>query len=115
MHSSGEVEPGEEIEAVPKVVEQSEVDSLTIHEDLVVTAHSTVKLLRDACRWLGISQAGSKSKMFERCKEAHELALRRSLVEAAQEQYRSIRLDAEPVPVPRDQDRSLHELTHTPL
>ena len=49
-----EVEPGEEIEAVPEVVEESNEDSLTIHDELVVTARSSVKLLRDACRWLGV-------------------------------------------------------------
>ena len=39
MLDVAEVEPGEEIEAVPEVVEESNVDSLTIHDELVVTAH----------------------------------------------------------------------------
>ena len=112
-----EVEPGEEIQAVPEIVEESNVDSLTVHDGLVVTARSTVKLLRDACRWYGVSQAGSKGRMFERCKAAHEMALKRSLIEAAQDQYRSLQHDADPVsvpPQPSDRDRSLHDLTHTP-
>eukprot|EP00435_Cladocopium_sp_Y103_P029091 s1251_g7.t1 len=100
MPEAIDVEPGEEIEAVPEVMEESAADSLTVHDDLVVTARSSVKLLRDACRWLGVSQAGLKGRMFERCKKAHELALRRSMVEAAQEQYRSLQLDAVAVPVP---------------
>ena len=111
-----EVEPGEEIEAGPEVVEESNEDSLTIHDELVVTARSSVKLLRDACRWLGVSQAGSKGRMFERCKKAKELAWRRSIVEAAQDQYRSQQQDAVGVsvpPQPSDRDRSLHELSHT--
>eukprot|EP00435_Cladocopium_sp_Y103_P016755 s3453_g4.t1 len=117
MPGAIEVEPGEEIEAVAEVLEESAADSLVLHDDLVVTARSSVKLLRDAYRWLGVSQAGSKGRMFERCKKVHELALRRSMVEAAQEQYRSLQLDTVAVPVPpqpSDRDRSLHELTHTP-
>ena len=45
------------------MVEQSEVGSLTIHDDLVVTAHSTVQLLRDACRWFVIFEAASTFKI----------------------------------------------------
>ena len=63
-----------------------------------------------------MSQAGSKGRMFERCKKAKELAWRRSIVEAAQDQYRSRQLDAVVLsvpPQPSDRDRSLHELTHT--
>ena len=113
MLDVAEVEPGEEIEAVPEVVEESNVDSLTIHDELVVTAHSSVKLLRYACRWLGVSQAGSKGRMFERCKKAKELAWRRSIVEAAQDQYRSQQQDTVAVsvpPQPSDRDRSTHHI-----
>ena len=49
------LKPGEEIEAVPEVVEESSEETLTIHEELVVTANSSIKLLRDAGRWLGVS------------------------------------------------------------
>ena len=69
------MEAGDEIQATPDVELSMEDDSLTINDDLVVTASSTIKLLRDACRWLGISQAGSKQRMFDRCKKAKELAL----------------------------------------
>ena len=58
-----------------------------------------------------------KAACFERCKAAHETALKRSLIEAAQHQYKSLQHDADPVavpPQPSDRDRSLHELTHTP-
>ena len=113
-----EMEAGDEIQATPDVELSMEDDSLTINDDLVVTASSTIKLLRDACRWLGISQAGSKQRMFDRCKKAKELALRRSLVESAREQYKSQSLDAIPVSVPQqpsDEERALHELTHVPF
>ena len=48
MHDAAEVEAGEEIEAVPEVVEESSEETLTIHEEFVVTANSSIKLLRDA-------------------------------------------------------------------
>ena len=85
---------------------------------LTITATSTVKLLRDACRWLEASQSGSKKRVFDRCKKAKETALRRSLVESAHEQHKSLQKEAEssPVPVePTDTDRSLHELTYGPF
>ena len=66
---------------------------------LTITATSTVKLLRDACRWLG-AQSGSKKRVFDRCKKAKETALRRSLVESAHEQYKSLQKEAESSPVP---------------
>jgi len=50
--------------------------------------------------------------------ESKETALRRSLVEAAHEQYKSLQKEAESIPVPvqpTDRDRSLHELTHVPF
>ena len=112
------MEAGDEIQATPDVELSMEDDSLTINDDLVVTASSTIKLLRDACRWLGISHAGSKQRMFDRCKKAKELALRRSLVESAREQYKSQSLDAIPVSVPQqpsDEERALHEITHVPF
>lgn len=87
-------EAGEEIQATPDVELSMEDDSVTINDDLVVTASSTIKLLRDAYRWLKISQAGATQRMFDRCKKAKELALRRSLIESAREQYKSQSLDA---------------------
>ena len=85
-----------------------EDESLVIHDDLTITATSSVKLLRDACRWLGVSQSGS-TRMFHRCKKAKETALRRSLVESAHDQYRALQKEAEPISVPvqpTDKDRS---------
>jgi len=113
-----EMEAGDEIQAAPDVELHMEDESLVIHYDLAITVTSSVKLLRDACRWLGVSQSGSKKRMFDRCKKAKETALRRSLVESAHEQYKSLQKEAEPIPVPvqpTDRDRSLHELTHVPF
>jgi hypothetical protein len=106
-----EVEPGEEIQAAPEVELQAEQEMLVINDDLVVTPSSTIRLLRDACRWLGISQSGSRTRMFE-------LALKREAVLSAQEQYKSLQLDAEPIsvpPQPSDRERELHDLTHVPF
>ena len=44
---------------------------------------------RDGCTWLGISQAGSKGRLFDRIVKARELAIKHSSVEVAQEQFRS--------------------------
>ena len=113
-----EVEAGEEeIQAAPDVRLEMEDEELKIHEDLVITPTSSVKLLRDACRWLGISQSGSKRRMFDRCKKSMEEAYRRNLLISAQEQYKANILDAVPVPVPpqpSDEERALHNLTHIP-
>ena len=113
-----EVEPGEEIQAAPEVELQAEQEMLVINDDLVVTPSSTIRLLRDACRWLGISQSGSRTRMYDRCKKAVELALKREAVLAAQEQYKSLQLDAQPIsvpPQPSDRERELHDLTHVPF
>ena len=39
---------------MPEIVGEFNVDTLTVHDGLVVTARSTVKLLRDVCRWYGV-------------------------------------------------------------
>ena len=50
-------------DAVSEILVEGPADSVTIHNDLVVTPTSPIKLLRDACKWLSISQAGSKVRM----------------------------------------------------
>ena len=62
-----EMEAGDEIQAAPEVRLEMDDEILEINEDLTITPTSTVKLLRDACRWLGISQSGSKRQMSDRC------------------------------------------------
>ena len=55
--------------------------------------------------------------MYDRCNKAVALALKREAVLAAQEQYKSLQLDAQPisVPQPSDRERELHDLTHVPF
>eukprot|EP00435_Cladocopium_sp_Y103_P027217 s1403_g6.t1 len=113
-----EVEAGEAIEAVPDILVDGPADSVTIHADLVVAPSSATKHLRDACKWLGISQAGSKQRMFSRIQRARDQAIKRSMVEAAQEQYKRDVPEVHPVPVPpqpSEKEKSEHMLTHTPL
>ena len=43
---------GDEIQAAPDVELHMEDESLVIHDDVTIAATSSVKLLRDACRWL---------------------------------------------------------------
>ena len=88
------------IEAVPEIEHQEMVESVKIHDDLVVTPTSSIKLLRDGCKWLGISQAGSKGRMFDRIVKARDLAIKRNVVEVTQEQFRSRQPEVVSVPVP---------------
>ena len=115
---SHEVEAGEAIEAVPEVRVDEPAESIEVHDGLVVTPTSSIKLLRDACRWLAISQAGSKQRMFNRIQRARDLALKRSMVESAQEQYRQHMPEVHSVPIPPQpdaKDRAEHMMTHTPF
>ena len=103
---------------VPEIVVDGPAESVTIHDDLVVTPNSPIKQLRDACKWLGISQAGSKQRMFSRIQKARDQAIKRSMVEAAQEQYKRDVPEVNPVaipPQPSEKERSDHMLTHTPF
>ena len=113
-----DVEAGDEIEAVPEILVDGPADSVTIHDDLVVTPTSSIKLLRDACKWLRISQAGSKVRMFNRLQRARDLAIKRSVVEAAKDQYRQQYPEVHSIPLPpqpSEKDRAEHMLTHTPF
>ena len=117
-HPVQEVEAGEAIEAVPEILFEGPADSVTVHDDLVVTPTSPIKLLRDACRWLSISQAGSKQRMFSRIQRARDLAIKRSMVEVAQEQFRQDMPEVKSVPIPPQpnaKDKADHMLTHTPF
>ena len=57
------------------------MESVRIHDDLVATPTSSINLLRDGCKWFGISQAGSTGRMLNRIVKARELAIKRSIVE----------------------------------
>ena len=62
-------------------VEKSEVIHLA--DDNEVTAHSKIKDLRAACKWMGISQSGSRLMLFNRLFEKHRRSLKRAAVEIA--------------------------------
>ena len=112
------MEAGDETEAVPEILVDGPADSITIHDDLVVTPTSPIKLLRDACKWLSISQAGSKVRMFNRIQRAKELAIKCSVVEAAKDQYRQQYPEVHSIPLPpqpSEKDKAEHMLTHTPF
>ena len=61
-------------------------DEIVIN-DIVLKPTSPVKDLRAAAKFLGVSQAGSKTRMFERICSCHILALRRRSLELAEQKY----------------------------
>ena len=56
-------------------------------QDVELHANSSVYDLRQAAKFFGVSQAGSKSKIYERICATHLLALRRQAVEVAESAY----------------------------
>eukprot|EP00434_Breviolum_minutum_P043737 symbB.v1.2.039002.t1/scaffold6288.1/size30759/2 len=93
-------------------------DEIVIN-DIVLKPTSPVKDLRAASKFLGISQAGSKTRMFERICSCHILALRRRSLELAEQRY----AEEEVIPKeaysstrqPSERERRLHEITHLPF
>ncbi len=93
-------------------------EEIAINE-MVLKPTSPVRDLRAAAKFLGVSQAGGKARMFERICKCHILALRRRPLEIAeqecareeiapQEVYGSSRHTSE-------KERCLHEITHLPF
>ena len=84
----------------------------------MLSASSSVYELRQAAKFLGISQAGSKTKMYERICTAHLTSLRRQAVEVAESAYQRDVIEprvALPVRQPSDRERLLHNMTHLPF
>ena len=77
-----EEEQGEQIhqeeghEIAMSLEAEIEEDKVVIGE-MELTKYSAIRALRNGCRYLGISQAGSKEKMFSRILETNMKALRR--------------------------------------
>ena len=94
-----------------------EIESVELDDGLILTCESPVKDLRAGCRLLGISQAGSKVKMFERIKN-YVQSMRRAAVDMARAEYQREEHPAQPAHLaarqPTQRERSLHELTHLP-
>ena len=91
--------------------------SITI-QDVELRPSSSVYDLRQAAKFLGISQAGSKTKIYERVCTSHLLALRRQAVEVAEEAYQRDVVEPRillPVRQPSDRERMLHNMTHLPF
>ena len=112
-----EVEAGDEIQAAPEVQLGVQDETLMVADDLTITPISSVKVLREACKWLGVSSSGSKRRMYDRCRNAIRDSYKRGIVESAREQYRALDKDANPIavpPQPSDHERALHNLTHIP-
>ncbi len=109
-------EEGREI-AIP-IEAEIEEDKVVIGE-IELTKHSAIHNLRNGCRYLGISQAGSKEKLFSRIVETNRKALRRQALEVAQRQYEGEVVQAEVVQAalgqPTPHERKLHEATHLPF
>ena len=86
--------------------------------EMQLTENSSVKQLRDAARYLRLSSSGSKSKIFNRIRDAYETSLKRRALEVARQDY--AKLHPEPrfvdAPVqPSERERKLHEVTHLPF
>ena len=78
-------QPPAAAEAVAVPTEGELQASVTLYEGFTLTRESTIRDLRAGCKWVGVSQSGSKSKMFDRIVHAHQLALKRAQVEVAME------------------------------
>ena len=106
---------GHEI-AVP-VEAEAEEDKVVVGE-MELTRYSMIRDLRRACRYLGVSQAGSKEKLLKRLVEINKIALRRQALEVAQRQYEGEVVQAEVVQpaarLPTAHERKIHEATHLP-
>ena len=93
-------------------------DEIVIN-DMVLRPTSSVKDLRAAAKFLGISQAGSKVRMFERICSCHILALRRRSLELAEQKYAEEEVPPEEAysatRQPSERERRLHEITHLPF
>ena len=106
-----------EFQAIAPALEEDEVADIITVNDVNVSAHSSVEVLRTAGRFLGVSTSRSKAKIFRRIRETHISALRLRALEVARGECETMR------PHPRFQDahvqpsiqkRELHEVTHIP-
>ena len=87
--------------------------------DIFLKPTSSVRDLRAAAKYLGVSQAGSKSRMFERICSCHILALGRRSLELAEQAYQQEEVQPRETysstRQPSERERRLHEITHLPF
>ena len=97
------------------VIAQDEV----VINDVVLKPTSSVRDLPAAAKYLGVSQAGSKLRMFERICSCHILALRRRSLELAEQAYQQEEVQPRETysstRQPSERERRLHEITHLPF
>ena len=82
-----------------------------------LTTRSPIRDLRKACESLGVSQGGSKVRLYERIVVEHKTALRRRAVEVAVEEYHRGKVLPREQGLPKqpsERERRLHRLTRIP-
>lgn len=87
---------GEGHEIVAPLEAEAEEDKVIVG-DMELTKYRAIRYLRNGCRYLGVSQAGSKEKMFNGTVETNRKAPRRQALEVAQRQYEAEVVQAEVV------------------
>ena len=109
--------PPPALEAVAVPSEEVSQDEITLYDGFRLTKDSKIADLRAGCKWVGVSQSGSKARMFDRIVKAHTTAMRRSEIEVAMKQYQDETRDVEIAEIPKQptaRERALHEVTHLP-
>ena len=107
-------------EAIAVADEAGVQDEITLYEGCALTRDSKITDLRAGCKWVGVSQAGSKARLFERIVKAHRTAMRRAALDvaAAMKQYEDEIQNVEVAEIPKQptaRERALHEVTHLPF
>ena len=101
----------------PPLREDANAEMVVIN-DVQVTPNSSVEVLKTAGRFLGISTAGAKRKIFDRIRESHIASLRLRALEVARGEYEAMQPHPQyqDAPVqPTARERKLHEVTHLPF
>ena len=104
-------------EAVAVPVAEVLQDEITFYDGFTLKRNSKVADLRVGCQSIGVSQSGSKQKMFERIARSHAQALKRAELEVALQQYQGDTAHTDVVPVPKQptaRESALHETTQLP-
>ena len=73
----------------PALREDADAEMVVIN-DVQVTPNSSVEVLKTAGRFLGISTAGSKRKIFDRIRDSHISSLRLRALEVARGEYEAV-------------------------
>ena len=63
-------------EIAPPLEAEGEEEKVAVGE-MELTKYSAIRYLRNACRYLGMNQAGSRERMFNRIVETNKIAMRR--------------------------------------